>query len=539
MLIPTPINELITALSYQGPENPSVHENILKMFSNEDPNLSPDEQIAHSHARFKIARKLYQGITFNTDTPAIFYRLEDKNFAIGQHEEARRSIRDKFKKYIKNGIPSKDYLNSFLTNLGKELHDKAGENKVELEVLNYMQNALHNIDLPMTSRKEIDKWFERQVNPIKKLASEKFYDLPDIFEAYRVGRIYNPVDATGLDMHNWGVNAAWAIGVARQKLPINIQAELNIRSGERTKPEKKGNPSAFALEIAIAVKTGYGLHIANQGVKLNPPEVLNIPRTSGIPGDGILPTKEEQLRIYRQCVLAQGLYTKFLMEVIRAAVVGNAQINFSASTSTTSAVAASNSIDSKEREEKITSDNVNVLMQSKGLSDFVYDTCINGNESMKSELIGALELLRRGNSLEPILNTLQQREHKAIWSVLGSNSFGSTAYDNLKKIVASYLPENQKLPFLGVSAAASSASATSAATVSNHLGQHQESVAFPASSDNLSSQAGAQIPAKSFLPSYMQSTKSSRIREVERKRQQEEAARANATEQAKKTPKKK
>lgn len=131
----------------------------------------------------------------------------------------------------------------------------------------------------------------------------QFFDVNNHEEAKRVGQIYDP-----LGKHEWHVNLSWVLGIIHQKrdivllTPVTAQNIWRKDTEPKTEVELKKMPfSAFAREIAVAIKAGYRIHIrANQPICLslreNPDNVSEpLPDTSNFTLSMIDPSNEEVL----------------------------------------------------------------------------------------------------------------------------------------------------------------------------------------------------------------------------------------------------
>ena len=264
--------------------------------------------------------------------------------------------------------------------------------EAKLQVLNHLINCCENPFLPippileLQTKKfnDIDTWFELQKKVIGELLVAKiFFKVPDFKRACKEGTIYTP---GGDSFHNWGVNASWALAITRSGLPIHILSDLAMENVERTHPNPNEalNPSAFALEIAIAIKMGYGLQIDHEVVNLTPPSHLADHITNGIPGNGPLPTKQEQEDMFRCCVCARGLHTMLLPP------------------------------------------NGAIALQAQ-----VHAICTGQDAKAKYDFVVGL----KGNSLGPIFNALSLREYTELEDILNSQRFVSPVFGSLKEAV--------------------------------------------------------------------------------------------------------
>lgn len=241
---------------------------------------------------------------------AIFYRLDDKDNIVDLYHDHLETISYNFTKYVKNTLkkqPDTSEVNQFFqkAKVSLTLPQDADKEKVIDYLISADKSLLETDDLLA-----ISNWFEVKKNDVKKIAEEKFYQTPSTV-AKGVGTIYDP------DEHNWGVNVAWALAVTKKQLPVKFLSELDVKNKERGSPTEISpgvlryteNPSAFALEIAIAKNMGYKFSFKSDGsIGLTPPTVPGNHLTTGVAGNGFIPTKLDQLKIFDLAIKAKALY---------------------------------------------------------------------------------------------------------------------------------------------------------------------------------------------------------------------------------------
>lgn len=384
------ITELNAALRVDLTRPFSISHDIYSMFlKDDDALLQPADRDAAVWQRFYKAHELYQRIWNNGATRApfaVFYRIDDRTALERTYNNARREIANEFKQWVQRlgRAPSSVEINQFFTDTRQALPaiNRNLNQQIKFEVADYFLSLLNKRALETNVEGNMDTFFTAHEAHVKELASPRFYQVPDVDAAYDVGTIYGP----GAVCHNWGVNAAWALGVARSGIPIKIISDLDMRNQDRSHPNPNQalNPSAFALEIAVAINMGYGLNIGNNVVTLTPPAVLNDHRTNGQPGDGPLPTKQEEIDIFRRCVGARELH--------------------------------------------------NLLPRNAGadLRNHIHNICSTGTAGEKYDLAVGLNLLKKGNSLLPILNALSYRELYDLENMLGTQPFSGPYFQNLR-----------------------------------------------------------------------------------------------------------
>lgn len=357
-----------------------------------------------SNARERIAQAkiLYAESVKNKHKLAVFYKLAEKDaykdlvngFRLGicadlipLFKEARRA--SKRVDYQK--------LQEIFGKRIEELLKQAPRTIVEeskLQILNYLlrcdmrdivdlMEKINSAKNPKQLADRVEFWFENQKEPIQEnlLASVFFKLLISTKEALANGVIYRP---GGDAKHSWGVNLVWALGTAQNNCQINVLSLLSMENAYRKdkitrKDLEPKQPSAFSLEMAVAIKMGYGLHMGDKSVTLTPPNfTINL-------SEQIVPTKQEQMDIFCGCVCAQELHSMLLSPAGATA-----------------------------------------------LQTQVRSTCTGQDDHAKLALAIGLDLLGKGGSLVPVLNALTLRELEALKTMLETPQFADAIYGNLK-----------------------------------------------------------------------------------------------------------
>lgn len=390
---PPLIGDLGTALEQAGQVNKPgragtfrITPQILEMFrvyTDTHPVPSPHRD-ALAYARFDDAQRLYRAVM--TSAPAAaFYRLEDRKNFMQEASQANLRIANNFKNLVTlYGAPTNaGQVNAFFQHLKTTLQGKVPQtdaDKIEIRAIDFLTTQNTN-GLMTNNGGQIDGWFYWLNDDVKDMAEKRFYGVTDVAAARNAGTIYAPAD------HNWGVNAAWALAVTRKRIPIQVLSTFDAHNLERTHPTRNlfgalvsaENPSAFALEIAIAKKMNYALNFnADSSVTLTPNGPDPYVFTNGTLGNGVLPTKQRQLDIFRMSSLQQ---------------------------------MAHNSL----------------------LQNHVQTICTGVNVNAKQELVNTLRFAHTQGELAPILNALSLAEHDTLRMTLSSPPFHNDAnYDNLK-----------------------------------------------------------------------------------------------------------
>lgn len=164
-------------------------------------------------------------------------------------------------------------------------------------------------DIPPFNRKEaIKKWFNQdsQVGDVKHIACCKFFQLDhkQYAEAVEHARIYAPGNWKD---HNWGLNAAWVLALLKHKVPLELRSVIRERTPPENfpqgvtrnhKPPDNFCPSAFALELSIALRAGFTFIRQGENIILKAPDKKLDERVTGVPGKDIIPTRLNQTRIH-------------------------------------------------------------------------------------------------------------------------------------------------------------------------------------------------------------------------------------------------
>ncbi len=200
-------------------------------------------------------------------------------------------------------IEARDHLGNRVLTVEESLQLKLYQHYISNPaIIDSLFNAIQN-------GMSVNDWFSSTtLQEVQKISDNKFYDIPifspTIDDAVFCGRIYNPGSPQN---HNWGVNAAWVLGLIHSKVPIMLRSPVNVENQNRDNPTQPGveHPSAFALEIAIALQAGYKLNysVATGMVTLQPPKPsVELEVIFGVTGRGLLPTKAEQIHLYQTVI---------------------------------------------------------------------------------------------------------------------------------------------------------------------------------------------------------------------------------------------
>jgi len=362
-----------------------LHKNMHFLFLPSEVKSVPSADLSEAKRKeviitlYNQARVSYESACTNKDKTAIFYKLSEKDVLKGPFIKASFELEEKFKAWVKTLAepPSEDDIRDFF---GRE----SQQNIKPLKDLAHHFSEMPNfrfIKLKTREENEISAWFKekgeqinKQPSMIEELSYQIFFNMTQ--SEYRAATKNGIIYAPGKH-HNWGVNLCWSIGTSINCSQVNILSLLTAEHSLRTTPTKEGNPSAFALEIATAVKLGYGLKIDENKVSLSPPQEFEQIRLR----KEKIPTMEEQLLIYEQCVLARNLH-----DLIKKSP--------------------------NELKEKIN------------------HLCTNEKKSEQKKLLQTLVLLLKGDSLTPILNTLDLQGLGAIENILKQDR--SSDYFGLK-----------------------------------------------------------------------------------------------------------
>lgn len=240
---------------------PTVQQLLSAVQSNTTPDaaiknlfVSTLDKIPSEDARIKDALRVYQDVQVGSPSHAVFYKLSDVEQAVKKMSAAFEKVLSEAIKrpitYLKleNLIENYEYNGNDRQQLvAKEISPVLSAN---------MNDPSHKIYASQTiPQKEIERLFsdalkQRLVNG----ELNSFFKFPDRAVAAKKGALYDP-DTN--ETHNWGVNAVWTAALAVQRAPISILSPLLQKNGVHpsNSPFTPGS-SAFALEIAIAIKMG-------------------------------------------------------------------------------------------------------------------------------------------------------------------------------------------------------------------------------------------------------------------------------------------
>ena len=358
--------------------------------------------LSNARERMAQAKTLYAESVKNKYKLAVFYKLTEKDaykeLVNGFRLEVCTSLIPLFKE-ARQVLKKVNYqkMQEILGKRMDELLKQTPRTIVEeskLQILNYLlrcdmrdmvdlMEKINSAKNPKQLAERVEFWFSNQKDPIQEnLLASVFFKLHiSTKEALANGVIYRP---GGDAKHSWGVNLIWALGTAQNNCHINVLSVLSMENAYRkdkiTRQDlEPKQPSAFSLEMAIAIKMGYGLHIVGNLVTLTPP---NFPANLG---EQIVPTKQEQMDIFRGCVYAKELHSMLLLP-----------------------------------------DGATALRTQ------VHAICVGQDNNAKLDLAFGLDLLGKGRSIEPILKALSLREIEALKGMLEAHQFDNAIYDNLK-----------------------------------------------------------------------------------------------------------
>lgn len=242
--------------------------------------------------RIKDARRVYDIVQKGTPPHAVFYKLDDPKKKAGETTDAFYKVFAKTAKRDTTYEALIDQIDYF----------KEEGNPDEQLVAEKMSNALstYMANNPITAtitKQEIERLFDNEFKAkIVNAAIDSFFRFSDRSKAGANGGLYDP---SSNQTHNWGVNSVWTAALVARKTPIKILSPLLESSGTHSANSQfTAGSSAFALEIAIAIKVGYTISFSSKGeVELLPPvqPKLDIP----------LPARDEQIQIYAWCYSKQ------------------------------------------------------------------------------------------------------------------------------------------------------------------------------------------------------------------------------------------
>lgn len=253
--------------------------------------------------------------------PAFFYRLKYRIALEGDYVERLGVIKNQFMSYLRADVTTNNIVRAFhetleLASIANQqftpaLYGKLAEKRT-IDIIWFLFNQYlseRNVDLFN------GKWFDAQITNVKHLAARVFYQVqpninyaPSFFAnvvdnidmAINQGQIYSPT----ANFHNWGLNVCWVLGIIVNKIPIKIMSPLNEANLRRSDyyefdPLNELQPSAFALEIAVAMEAGYEFQIRDNDNYLYPTDLTN--RIFDDENQNIcIPSIERQIELYRQ-----------------------------------------------------------------------------------------------------------------------------------------------------------------------------------------------------------------------------------------------
>lgn len=341
---------------HEALEQSTSSKKLLKIFKSEKDHKI--EKSKRANERFDKAVLLYQKIMKENLPYAVFYRIDDLKSMKEQYKQANLPIVQAFiSKHMFNPPTLNEAQDYFKHLKGVYRHQQPldPEKEMQLYLIEDWLKSGSTKQLENMSFFDISDWFDKNTNAS---VEKKFYRVDNIEETTKKGIIYGPGDD-----HNWGVNASWALAITQKQIPIHFLSDLDPkhsnRSDVRAAVKHQINPSAFSLEITMALKAGYTLDFKSKGeIQLKPPSTKPDPsifETNGTPGNGILPTKKQQVFLFNQCILAANL----------------------------------------------------VKMDNDDLNKFVSQVCSESNNNKKLNLVVALSIMNEQTTLAPLLGKLE------------------------------------------------------------------------------------------------------------------------------------
>ena len=372
-------------------QNPTIPQELLEIFISKK-DQGTKEQIKNiAESRFRRARQLYQAVLIGQPHHAVFYRIEDRDKFESAFEKARIQLSLEFIDALPSIQPpqGETKIKYFLKRM--EFFAAQNNDRTKLQVAKFLSEVAekHPQGSAPNTLKEAFAWFGSQSDAVKTLAQQQFYKEQDLTVAYSNGVIYGP----GED-HNWAVNAVWALAVVRKRLPIILLSELTQQSADRSHPtaSERLNPSAFSLEISVAIYSGYGLSINERGISLQPPTSFK-----DLP---CLPSKDVEVDLFNACVEAQKLHTYLSTHHIQ------------------------------------------------DLKVYVHNICTTAPPKSREALITGLDLLLKGKSAGLVVDALSFKELNALNNVLFSGPVVTwSSFDTLRSELADR--EARAILFLG------------------------------------------------------------------------------------------
>lgn len=280
--LPT-VKQLLDAISSDQEPDRAIHDLFHSTLD-----TTPTEA-----SRIADARRVYKIVKEGNPPLAVFYKLEDPRKLVDKTSDAYYKVLAKAIKRPTNYEALMEQIDYF-----KEEGDNPAEKLVAAVMSRDLSGYMHKYQKKEASgvtENEIRQLFDdvstrtRSIN----VSINSFFTVPDRTVAGNKGILYDPASNK---IHNWGVNAVWIAAVAARKAPISILSPILLKNGEH--PEDTNftpGSSAFALEIAIAIKMGYTLSFSppDAQAKLLPPDNPKLNVT--------LPTRTEQEQIYTWC----------------------------------------------------------------------------------------------------------------------------------------------------------------------------------------------------------------------------------------------
>ncbi len=279
-------------------------------------------------ARFNKAKEIYTSMgTVNPPLPrAVFYSMRERDNLVADYNREHMNIRDHISHQVAIQVaPTLSLLTGGIVPDVDELIDifsteqnrltvipaRSAAESIQLELYDHyigQPGKIESLRRALLSNKTVNNWFEsvEQVREVNSIAKQRFYSVNDVDAALRRGEIYAPGD-----LHNWGVNVAWVLGLIHHGVNINSISRIdpaNQNRAHRDLEDLGPQPSAFALEISIALTAGYTLNhtVPNGPTAFTVQPGLLLEDVNGVPGHGILQTRTNQLVIYQEIMAKIG-----------------------------------------------------------------------------------------------------------------------------------------------------------------------------------------------------------------------------------------
>jgi hypothetical protein len=294
-----------------------------------DQSADPNGNFIPAGERLMVAATIYNGIiNAQQQLPfGVFYRKEHFGGVLGRINEQWFQIRIQLQQHLEN--PFNNFNGQHIRNIilaffeqesiilnALNPRNEAQETRLRLYQL-YLNNPDQILEDPLLENPHlqigIQNWFNSQEGDYLITQNENiFYNVEDIDQARQEGMVYHPwtKNEDGEDeenVHNWGLNCAWVLGLIRRRINIRFATPITAEHRLRENPPHHipgPHPSAFALEIAIALTAGYMLNYNNatNEVRLvSPPQNVDLipeDNINGIEGQLLLQTRVNQLLLY-------------------------------------------------------------------------------------------------------------------------------------------------------------------------------------------------------------------------------------------------